>query len=211
MAFYQRYVFPWILDKVMQHPRLMQLRHELLAGVQGEVLEIGFGTGLNTLAYPHQGLRLHALDVNPGVARRARQRLRKFPLRVEHATLDGQSLPFADESFDVVVSTWTLCSIPDVARALAEIHRVLRRDGTFLYVEHGLHGDAAVARWQHRLTPVQKRLGDGCHLDRDIDALLRAAGFDTSDSQRFSADGLPALFGYMYQGRARRQDSPQRG
>ncbi len=208
MGWYSRHVFPLILDRVMQHPQLMQLRHQLLADVQGEVLEIGFGTGLNALVYPQQGMTLQTVDVNPGVATRARQRLAQSALPVRHATLDGQSLPFQDASFDVVVSTWTLCSIANVAQALAEIHRVLRPQGVFLYLEHGRHSDPGIARWQSRLTPLQKRLGDGCHLDRDIDALLKQAGFDTHDGKRFIAPGIPALFACMYQGRAQRRPAP---
>ena len=203
MSFYARHIFPYLLDFTMRQPAFTAARQELLASVTGDVLEIGFGTGLNLAYYPPGVRRLTSIDVNPGVHRLAAGRLRQSPIRVIHTVLNGESLPMADASFDAVVSTWTLCSIARVDQALCEVRRVLKPDGRFYFVEHGLSPDPGVARWQHRLTPVQKVIADGCHLDRDILGLIRAAGFQQIESRHFLADGLPAVGSFMTLGSAR--------
>ena len=203
MSFYSRHLFPYLLDFTMRQPAFAAARRELLQEVRGEVLEIGFGTGLNLDYYPAGVRRLTSIDVNPGVHRLAAQRLRNSPIRVIHSVLNGESLPMPDASFDAVVSTWTLCSIAHVDRALREVRRVLRPGGRFYFVEHGLSPDPAVARWQHRLTPVQKVIADGCHLDRDMLGLIEAAGFTHIEARHFLADGLPAVGNFMTLGSAR--------
>lgn len=203
MSVYSRYVFPYLLDALMRQPAFTAARHELLQSVQGEVLEIGFGTGLNLAHYPSAVTRLTTIDVNPGVHRLADKRLQQSSMSVDHRILNGESLPMADASFDAVVSTWTLCSIAHVDQALLEIRRVLRADGRFYFVEHGLSPDPGVARWQHRLTPVQKCIADGCHLNRDMLALVRAAGFRVERCRQFLADGVPAVGNFMTLGVAR--------
>lgn len=203
MSFYARHIFPYLLDFTMRQPAFTAARQELLQGVTGEVLEIGFGTGLNLAYYPPGVRRLTSIDVNPGVHRLAADRLRHSAIRVIHTVLNGESLPMADASFDAVVSTWTLCSIARVDQALREVRRVLKPDGRFYFVEHGLSPDPGVARWQHRLTPVQKVIADGCHLDRDILGLISAAGFQQIEARHFLAAGLPAVGSFMTLGSAR--------
>lgn len=202
MSLYSRYLFPYLLDAMMRQPAFSAARTELLADVSGNVLEIGFGTGLNLSHYPATVTELTTVDVNPGVHRLAEKRLQASGLNVQHMVLNGERLPMADYSFDAVVSTWTLCSIGNVAQALQEVRRVLKPGGHFYFVEHGLSPDPKTARWQHRLTPVQKCIADGCHLNRDILALVKNAGFRLEHSHHFLADGLPSVGSYMTMGRA---------
>jgi ubiquinone/menaquinone biosynthesis C-methylase UbiE len=197
MSFYSRHVFPHVLDWLMSQDSFTAARRELLRGVSGDVLEIGFGTGLNLEHYPASVKSLTTVDVNPGVHKLAEKRLENARLPVRFALVSGESLPMADASFDAVVSTWTLCSIPDVESALLEIRRVLKPEGRFYFVEHGLSPDRRVAKWQQRLTPIQKIIADGCHLDRDHLSLIAGAGLTVVEKRQFQADGLPAVGAFM--------------
>ena len=197
MSLYSRHVFPHLLDWIMSQPAFMAAREELLAEVQGEVLEIGFGTGLNLDYYPEAVSSLTTVDVNPGVHRLAEIWLSNSRLPVRFELVSGERLPMPDNSYDAVVSTWTLCSIPDVMSALKEIRRVLKPEGRFYFVEHGLSPDANIAKWQHRLTPIQKVIADGCHLNRDTLKLVEQAGMKTLSYRQFEAEGLPAVGAFM--------------
>lgn len=197
MSLYSRHVFPHLLDWIMSQPAFMAAREELLAEVQGEVLEIGFGTGLNLPYYPEAVESLTTVDVNPGVNRLAEKRLAVSRLPVKFELVSGERLPMPDNSYDAVVSTWTLCSIPDVMSALKEIRRVLKPEGRFYFVEHGLSPDTNIAKWQHRLTPIQKVIADGCHLNRDTLKLVEQAGMKTLSYRQFEAEGLPAVGAFM--------------
>ncbi len=181
----------------MSQPAFTQAREELLTDIAGNVLEIGFGTGLNLSHYPSAVSELTTVDVNPGVHRLAERRLKSAAMPVRFALISGENLPMADASFDAVVSTWTLCSIPDVESALQEVRRVLKPGGKFYFVEHGLSPDPKIAKWQHRLTPVQKIIADGCHLNRDHLALIAAAGLNVVEKRQFQAEGLPAVGAFM--------------
>jgi ubiquinone/menaquinone biosynthesis C-methylase UbiE len=167
------------------------LRQRVVEGLSGEVLEIGFGSGLNLPFYPDTVTRVAAVEPSDVGWRLASKRLAAARVPVERAGLDGQSLPFADDSFDAAVSTWTLCTIPDVARALVEIRRVLKPGAPFRFVEHGLAPDPGVQKWQHRLEPMQKRIAGGCHLTRPIVDLLTTAGFDVREVDVFYEKGAP--------------------
>lgn len=204
MSLYSRHVFPHILDWLMSQPAFTQAREELLANVAGEVLEIGFGTGLNIDHYASGVSSLTTVDVNPGVHKLAEKRLQQTRMPVKFALISGENLPMADASFDAVVSTWTLCSIPDVESALREIRRVLKPEGRFYFVEHGLSPDPCTAKWQHRLTPVQKIIADGCHLNRDHLALIANAGMKVIEKKQFIAQGLPSVGAFMTLGIATR-------
>lgn len=177
-------------------------RRELLAEVAGDVLEIGFGTGLNLPYYSSDVRRLCAIEPNPGMLAIAAKRHPQAPFPVELFERGGEDLPFAASQFDCVVSTWTLCSIPDVAAALAEIRRVLKPEGRFYFVEHGLSQEPGVGAWQRRLTPIQKCIGDGCHLDRDMAQLVQNAGFSLRELRTFYLENTPKVLGYLYQGAA---------
>jgi ubiquinone/menaquinone biosynthesis C-methylase UbiE len=184
----------------MNDPKFARLRKEVLADVGGEILEIGFGTGLNLEHYPEHVRHITAIDPGQGMARIARRRIERSDISVDLRVQTAEELPFENGHFDCVVSTWTLCSIQDARRAIAEISRVLKPGGRFLYLEHGLSDDAGVQRWQRRLTPLQKRIAGGCRLDVDIEALVRSGAFRDLQVERFLLERTPRIVGSMYRG-----------
>ncbi|MGY2802004.1 class I SAM-dependent methyltransferase [Thermostichus sp. MS-CIW-25] len=200
MNLYRRVIFPQLLDLALSGERIERYRRQLLAHVQGSVLEIGFGTGLNLSCYPEHIRKITGVDPNPGMGSLARRRIASSPIAVDWQVADAQELPFPSQSFDSVVSTWTLCSIPNVAKALREIRRVLRAGGKLFFLEHGLSEDPQVQRWQNRLNPLQKVIADGCNLNRDMARLIREAGFRFEQLERFYMPDQPRFIGYTYQG-----------
>ncbi len=178
MGLYSERIFPWLLDRALGHPRIEARRAALVAQATGDVLEIGFGTGATLPFYdPARVTRLTVVEPSEGMNRRAADRLAASPVPITSVPGAGEGLPFADASFDTVVTCLTLCSVQDVPQVLAEIRRVLKPGGQFLFFEHVLSDDSGRQRWQRRLTPIQRVVGVGCHLDRDSAALVRAAGF----------------------------------
>jgi ubiquinone/menaquinone biosynthesis C-methylase UbiE len=202
MGFYSRVIFPRLCDWMMNDPQIARLRGEALAGVAGDILEIGAGTGLNLAHYPPQVRKLTTVDPNPGMAQHRKRRIAASGIEVDHRQQSGENLPFDDARFDCVVSTWTLCSIPGAARALEEIHRVLKPGGRFIFVEHGKSDDPRIAAWQRRLNLIQRRIGDGCRLDVDVDALVRGQPFAEVQMERFLLEGTPRTHGTTYRGHA---------
>lgn len=200
MGFYGDWLLPRLLDRSLGRAEFAPLRRAALADVRGDILEIGFGSGLNLPHYPASVRQLTTVDSSAGMSRLARQRIAASAIAVDQRVLDGERLPFADGTFDTVVSTFTLCSIGEVRGALREIRRTLRPGGRFHFVEHGLSDDPRVQLWQRRLTPVQKIVAGGCHLDRDIQALIAGAGFTFVRLERSAIDTLPRLAGYLYRG-----------
>ena len=200
MGFYSRHILPRLCDWAMSGPRMGRLRSEVLADVGGDVLEIGLGTGLNLAHYPEHVRRLTAVDPSPGMNKRARRRIERGRIAVDLRTTSGEALPFGDETFDSVVSTWTLCSIPEVGRALGEVCRVLRPGGRFVFLEHGLSDDPVVRRWQRRLNPLQRVLGGGCRLDLDVPALVSSRAFADLKVERFEMERVPRTHGTLYRG-----------
>ncbi len=200
MGFYSRVVFPRVVNWWMSDRETTKIRKEILAGVSGEVFELGFGTGLNLPHYPGRVTRLVTADPNPGMAKTARVRIANSPIEVDCRILGGEALPFDDDSFDAVVCTWTLCSIPNADRALAHCHRILRPGGKLFFVEHGLAGDSAVQKWQARLDPLWGVLCGGCHLNRDIRELILDSKFRLDKFENFYMPGAFKFMGYMYQG-----------
>jgi SAM-dependent methyltransferase len=198
--FYSRFVFPRLCDCLMGLPALAGLRKEVLADVRGDILEIGFGTGLNLAHYPEQVGRITTVDPNPGMNKLARRRIAASGIEVDQRASGGEALPFDDGAFDCVVSTWTMCSIPEVDRALGEVHRVLRPGGRLVFLEHGQSDDAGVQKWQRRLNPIEVLLADGCRLDLDIEAVVRGQPFGQVEVERFEIEGLPRTHGTMYRG-----------
>ena len=200
MSFYSRHLFPRLCDWGMRNSRMARLREEVLAEADGEILEIGFGTGLNLEHYPERVVRLTGVDPNDGMSRLAHSRIEQSRIKVDLRTRTAEELPFEDGQFDCVVSTWTLCSIPEPERAVSEIVRVLRTGGRFLFLEHGLNENPVVQCWQHALTPLQRKIADGCRLDLDIEGLLRTGSFNEIRVERFQLERIPRIVGSMYRG-----------
>lgn len=199
MGLYNDRILPYLIELSMADSILGPYRQEVLADVSGDVLEIGFGTGLNLPYYPDQVRQIVTVDPNPGVHRLAQRRIDASPITVDHRMLSGEVLPMADQSFDSVVSTFTLCSIPKIEQALAEIYRVLKSGGRFFFVEHGLSNQPSVQIWQHRLTPLQKRIAGGCHFDRDMGQLIQQQ-FDQVELEAAYVKKVPKFAGYFYRG-----------
>ena len=206
VGFYSERIFPRILEWASNDPELGKLRERAVSGAGGRVLEIGFGTGRNLEHYPRSVRRITAVDPNPGMAELAQERMRAGGIEVEHHQITAEQLPFDSRSFDCVVSTLTLCSIPDAASALKEVHRVLRAGGRFLFLEHGRHPSPATQRWQDRLDPIWKVVFDGCHINRDIPEMIRRAGLEIGALENPVLPKAPQWVGYGYLGTAQRMD-----
>ena len=202
MGFYTEKVLPRIINVVCAMGEAKELRARVCAGLHGEVVEIGFGSGLNVPYYPAAVTTVHAIEPADLGWKLAGKRLAATTTRVERTGLDGQSLPLPDDSCDAALSTWTLCTIPDVTAALAELRRVLKPGGTLHFVEHGLAPDEEVRHRQHRFEPVQKRMAGGCHLTRPIASLLTDAGFEVTELDEFYEKGAPKILGADSLGKA---------
>ena len=191
MGMYGDHVLPRMLNVLCGLKMNDPLRERVCDGLEGDVVEIGFGSGLNIPFYPANVSRVSAVEPADIGWRLAQKRLAATQVPVERSGLDGQSLPFPDDSFDTALSTWTMCTIPDIDAALLELRRVLKPGGRLHFIEHGLAPDEPVQRWQHRIEPVQKRVFGGCHLTRPIVPLLKNAGFTVDDLDEFYEDGAP--------------------
>jgi ubiquinone/menaquinone biosynthesis C-methylase UbiE len=190
------------MDWVMGGEEFQRLRTTALRDARGEVLEIGFGTGLNLPHYPAGISSLSLVDPACILPQKAAERAARVPFPVHRQHITAETLPFRDYQFDSVVSTWTLCTIPDPVKALHEIRRVLKPDGCLLFLEHGLSNDARTAAWQHRLNPIQNVIGCGCNLNREIDQLIKQSGLQILQLVRFRMPHVPRIGGEMYQGLA---------
>jgi ubiquinone/menaquinone biosynthesis C-methylase UbiE len=201
MGWYVDRVVPRIVDLALRGAEFDAIRARVCAGLEGEVLEVGFGSGLNVPHYPPEVRRVRAVDPATAARRLAAKRVAASPVPLEYVGLDGEQLPVEDGSVDHVLTTWTLCTIPDVERALREMRRVLRPGGSLHFVEHGLAPQPGIAKWQHRLTPVQRRVFGGCHLDRPIDALVEGSGLRLTALDTYFARG-PKAFTHLFEGAA---------
>jgi SAM-dependent methyltransferase len=204
MSFYEDQILPRGINWTMCWPRFSKLRQQYLKDVGGKVLEVGFGTGLNLPHYTSRVTHLYALDPSQLGRRLAEKRIRRVPFSVEFVDLQDGRFILPDRSVDAVVSTWTLCTIPDPVFALQEIRRVLTPEGKYYFLEHGLSPDRGVARLQNFWNPIQKWCAGGCHVNREIDHLIRDSGFKILGYKRFYMAG-PKILSYMYGGAA----SPQ--
>ena len=194
---------PWAQDLAMRF--MDDLRSDTVVGARGDVLEIGFGTGLNLRHYPSAVRSVWGIDpmTTDGV-RPVERRIEQAPFPVERAALRADNqLPFDAGRFDCVVTTWTLCSIPDARAALGEMHRVLKPGGTYLFIEHGRGRTERVIRWQDRLNPTWNKFTDGCNINRPVDELVEQSGFELTSLDEFKGKG-PKLISHLYRGTAKR-------
>jgi ubiquinone/menaquinone biosynthesis C-methylase UbiE len=195
MGLYGEQVLPRIINVACGMKVAEPLRRRVCEGLHGRVVEIGFGSGHNVPFYPAAVSGVAAIEPADVGWKLASKRLAAANVPVERLGLDGQSLPLPDDSCDAALSTWTLCTIPDVGAALREVRRVLKPGGRLHFLEHGLAPDEGVQRWQHRLEPLQKRLFGGCHLTRPIADLLTGAGFTITEVDVFYEHGAPKAIG----------------
>ncbi len=209
MSFYREQVLPRLVDRACGTAGLQRWRAEVMAGLAGRVVEIGFGSGLNVEHYPPEVEEVLAVEPAAVARRLAAKRIEVGRVPVHHIGLDGQAIPLDDASCDAALSTFTLCTVRDPAKALSELRRVLRPGGRFHFLEHGLSPDASVARWQHRLDPWQCRLVDGCHLTRDAPTLVAHAGFLIERSEQRYAKG-PKPWSWFTLGVAAKPPDPVR-
>ena len=199
MGLYGDQILPRAIDLVLRGSEFARLRARVAAGLEGEMLEIGFGSGLNIPYYPSGLKRVQAVDPATVGRQLAGKRAAACAVPIDYIGADAEALPAGDASVDSVLSTWTLCTISDASRALAEIRRVLRPGGALHFVEHGLAPDVNVARLQQRLTPLQRRAFGGCHLNRQIDQLVAAAGLELTRMDTYYMKG-PRAMGFTYEG-----------
>lgn len=198
LSLYSRYALPRLINLACGLKPFMRQRAKVIPSASGQVLEIGIGSGLNVPFYDADKVaHLWGLDPSPETWALASEEVRNAPFPVAFLPAGAESIPLDASSIDTIVMTYSLCSIPDATTALAEMRRVLRPGGRLLFVEHGLAPDASVRKWQRRITPLWQKVSGGCHLDRDIPALLRECGFRIAELETMYLPGWrPATFNY---------------
>ena len=202
MGLYARRILPWLIDFGMRRKPLLRLRENLVAAARGQVLEIGIGSGRNLPFYPRDLEGLWGIDPSPELLAMAQDTGRLGALSGQVGEGRAEELPLDDQSVDSVVMTWTLCSVAEPARALAEIRRVLRPGGSLIFIEHGQAPEAGVRGWQDRLTPVWRKLAGGCHLNRPVAQLIEAAGLRLAELETGYLVKGPRPMTFHYRGRA---------
>jgi ubiquinone/menaquinone biosynthesis C-methylase UbiE len=203
MGFYDRHILPILLNGAMSAKPISYQRRKVVPRAEGRVLEIGFGAGHNLPYYDaSKVMKVWALEPSREMRARAAERLKLSPLDIEFLDLPGEEIPLDDASADTVLVTYTLCTIPDVMRALSGMRRVMKPGGKMIFCEHGEAPDESVRRWQRRITPIWKRIGGGCHVGRAIPKLIRDAGFAITDMETMYLPGTPRFAGFNYWGSA---------
>lgn len=188
------------MDYSLNRPEVAELRKKVLAEVAGKTLEIGFGTGLNLPNYPPEIRSISALEPNDGMNGLALRRMGESQVEVKLLNHDGEDIPVADSSFDSIVSTWTLCSVADPPEVMREVVRTLKPGGRFFFLEHGLAQNPRTQKWQSRLTPINKIIAVGCHLDRDIKSIVESEGLKMVKYERLNLADAPRILGELYLG-----------
>lgn len=198
MGFYSKYIYPKIIETALSISSVMKNRKEVLLNVKGNILEIGFGTGLNITCYPSFVKEITVLETNEGMD--SLVRIRDSKIKINFKLLNAESLPFDDETFDTVVSTFTFCSIEDIDTAMKEFLRVLKPKGQLIFLEHGAGKDNKVRFIQNLLNPIYKLLSNGCNLNRNIKSIIERSGFSIIDVEEFHDRHMIKLTGYLYTG-----------
>jgi len=203
MGFYGRWILPQVIELTMRQKNFAPFQEHTAGAAHGRVLEIGIGSGLNLASYHPDIETVCGVDPSAELLAKARDRVTNvgFPVRLLEAS--SENLPLENRSFDTIVMTFTLCSIPNVHVALLEIRRVLKPEGQLLFAEHGRAPDSDVMLWQDRITPIWKRIGGGCHLNRKVDDLIQAAGFRLERLSAGYQKFAPRPFSFFYEGIAR--------
>jgi ubiquinone/menaquinone biosynthesis C-methylase UbiE len=202
VRFYRERVLPYLVHLSMRQPTLIPYRQRVISKAGGRILEIGFGSGLNLPFYAADATRVIGLEPSSKLLSMATDAIGSEQPPIELLEASAEAIPLDDHSVDTVITTWTLCTIPDVRHALEEMRRVLKPAGRLLFVEHGRSPDARVRRWQDRLNPIWKLVAGGCHLNRPISELIEASGFTIEQMETGYAPG-PKPMTFMYEGRAR--------
>ncbi len=203
MSLYRDYIYPYLVDKLGDPPPIQEVRQLIIPLAQGNVLEIGAGSGANFIHYDAAKVtRLYALEPNPGMIRLAQKQEQRTKLNIEYIDLPGERIPLEDESIDTVVSTFTLCTIPGIVEAIQGLARVLRPDGKLIFFELGLAPDPAIRRWQKRLEPIWLQLFQGLYLTRDIPSLIRQGGFQIEQMEMGYLAQFPKSSTYCWWGTA---------
>ncbi len=202
MAFWEEQLLPRVTDLLLDTKEVRRHRERVAAGLHGELLEIGFGSGLNVALYPSAVRAVNAVEPSFVARKMSAPRVKRSGIPVDFVGIDGENLSLANDSVDAALSTFTLCTIPNAVQALREIHRVLRPGGEFHFLEHGLSPNPSTARWQHRLNGIERRVAGGCHLDRRIDQLVTAAGFDMQAliNEQMRGPRVASPWGYLFCG-----------
>lgn len=207
MSFYSKKIIPFFYDYSMDSKQINEGRKSILNRItEDEVLEIGFGTGINIKFYPDNVKKIIGVDPNAGMLNRFRKKQVNGRFEIDLINQTSESLPFPDESVEAVLSTYTLCSIPDVSSALNEIYRILKPSGKFYFLEHGLADNPKTQKWQHRLNKIQNVWADGCNLDREMGVLISNSGLKIIELKNYYMKRDPKIVGFMYEGIAVKGD-----
>ena len=201
MGFYANVVIPFFYDYSMDSQKINKGRKSILSRItEEEILEIGFGTGINLKFYPENVKKITGVDVNKGMLKQFRKKSTNGRIEIDLMHQSGESLPFPDNSINAVVSTYTLCSIKKIDSALKEIFRILKPGENYYFLEHGLADNPRTQKWQQRLNTIQKIWADGCNLNRDMKSLITNSGLKIIQLKNYYMKRDPKIVGYMYEG-----------
>ena len=201
MGFYSNVIIPFFYDYSMDSKKINEGRRSILEKItEDEVVEIGFGTGINLKFYPQNVKRIIGVDANNGMLMQSQKKISNGRFQIELINQSSELLPFADNSINAVLSTYTLCSIKEINEALKEIYRVLKPGAKYYFLEHGLADNPRTQKWQRRLNPLQNIWADGCNLNRDMKSLIANAGFNMIEMKNYYMKRDPKIVGYMYEG-----------
>jgi len=203
MSFYDNHILPHVIDLACGSKPVLKQREKIVPQAEGRILEIGMGSGINIPFYdPAKVEKVWGLEPSEGMREKARPRVEAAPFELEWLGLPGEEIPLDNDSADTIVLTYTLCTIPDWRAAVEQMRRVLKPGGKLLFSEHGKAPDEAVRKWQDRINPVWKKIGGGCHLNRDIPKLLTEGGFDIKQLDSMYVPSTPKVAGFTYWGYA---------